>query len=93
MLYFILEDSRCDMLDNKILINLYILSLSTNYEVFIPVNEKVGNITKLLNTTMFDSINFDKNNIFVNIETGTLYKNNDLIRNTDIKNGTKIILI
>jgi len=81
------------MLDNKILINLYILSLSTNYEVFIPVNEKVGNITKLLNTTMFDSINFDKNNIFVNIETGTLYKNNDLIRNTDIKNGTKIILI
>ncbi len=81
------------MFDNKILLNLYGLSLSTNYEVFIPVNEKVGNITKLLNTTMFDSINLDKNNTFVNINTGFIYKNNDLIRNTDMKNNSKIMLI
>ena len=81
------------MLDNKILIKLYILSLDAKYEVFIPANEKVGNITRLLNTNMFDAIDFDKNNKFVNIDTGLIYKNNELIRNTDIKNGTKIILI
>lgn len=81
------------MLDNKVLVNLYILSLSTSYELFIPINEKVGNIAKLLNVTMFDSINVDKNYILINIETGLQYKNNELIRNTDIKNGCKLILV
>lgn len=81
------------MLDNKVLVNLYILSLSTSYELFIPINEKVGNIAKLLNVTMFDSINVDKNYILINIETGYQYKNNELIRNTDIKNGCKLILV
>ena len=81
------------MLDNKVLVNLYILSLSTSYELFIPINEKIGNIAKLLNTTLFDSIDFDKNYVLINIDTGYQYKNNELIRNTDIKNGCKLILV
>ncbi len=81
------------MLDNKVLIKLYILSLSSSYELFIPINEKVGNITKLLNTTMFDAIDFDRNNTFINIDTGYQYKNNEIIRNTDIKNGSQLLLM
>ncbi len=81
------------MLDNKVLINLYILSLGIDYEVFFPVNEKVGNITRLLNTTMFDSINFEKNCTLLNAETGVVYNNNELVRNTDIRNNTKLILL
>ncbi len=81
------------MLDNKVLVNLFVLSLEKNFEVFIPVNEKIGNISKLLNTTLFDSIDFDKNIILSNIDTGEVYQNNELVINTDIKNGTKIILI
>ncbi len=81
------------MLDNKVLINLYILSLGKNYEVFVPVNEKIGNISKLLNITMFDSINSEKNNMIFNVETGITYKNNILLRDTDIRNGTKLILM
>ncbi len=81
------------MLDNKVLINLYILSLGVNYEVFLPVNEKVGNISRLLNTTMFDSINKDKNCTLLNAETGNVYNNNDLVINTDIRNNTKLILL
>lgn len=81
------------MLDNKILINLYSLSLGKNFEIYIPVNEKIGNISKVLNLTMFDSIDTTKNNMILNLETGNTYKNNDLIRNTDIKNGSKLLLI
>ena len=44
------------MFENKVLVNLYILSLGKNFELYLPVNEKVGNISKLLNTTMFDTI-------------------------------------
>ena len=64
-----------------------------NYEVYIPVNEKIGNISRLLNSTMFESPNEEKNYILLNSETGEVYQNNDLITKTDIKNGTKLLLI
>lgn len=81
------------MFDNKVRVNLYILSLGINYEVYIPVNEKIGNLSKLLNSTLIDSIDPTKNYILLNIDEGTCYKNNDIVRNTNIKNGTKLILI
>ena len=56
------------MLDNKILVNLYSLSLGKNFEIYLPVNEKVGNISKLLNTTLFDSIDTNRNYILLNAE-------------------------
>ena len=80
------------MFENKVLINLYILSLGKSYEVYIPVNEKIGNIARLLNITMFDSINFDCNNVIINAATGNVYNNNDIILNTDIRNGTELLL-
>ena len=81
------------MLENKILVNFYILSLGKNYEIFVPVNEKVGNITKLLNNSLFEDIDSSKNNKILNAETGIVYNNNTLIRTSDIKNGTRLLLI
>ena len=81
------------MLENKVLINLFVLSQGKHYEIYIPVNEKIGNISKLLNANLFDSIDEGKNCMLFNIETGNTYMNNDLIKNTDIKNGTKILLV
>ena len=81
------------MYENKVLVNIYIVSLSKNYEIFIPVNEKVGNIVKLLKNIMIDSIDFSKNNIIMNINSGVCYKNNDIVRDTDIRNDTKLVLL
>ena len=81
------------MYENKILINLYVLSLGNQYELFIPVNEKVGNIVKLLSTTLFDSINIDTNNKIFNMESGELYSNNTIIRDTSIINGSRLVLV
>ena len=55
--------------------------------------DKDGNeiVTKILFT--YHSDDFDKNYVLINIETGLQYKNNELIRNTDIKNGCKLILV
>ena len=82
-----------DMFENKVIVNLYILSLGMSYEIYLPVNEKVGNISKLINTNMFDSINMEKNYSILNVEDGTCYKKNVLIRDTNIKNGTKLLLV
>ena len=81
------------MLENKVLVNIYIVSLDEKMEMFLPVNEKVGNISKLLNTTLFDSIDFEKNNSILNVDTGVVYNNNDLIKKTDIRNGTNLMLV
>ena len=42
---------------------------------------------------MFDSIDMEKNFTILNVEDGTCYKKNDLVRNTNIKNGTKLLLV
>ncbi len=81
------------MFENKVLVNLYILSLGLDFEIYIPVNEKIGNISKLINNTMFDAIDFEKNFTILNVDDGTYYKKNQLIRNTNIKNGTKLLLV
>lgn len=81
------------MYENKILINLYVVSMDKNFEIFVPVNEKVGNITNLLSKTLFYNFGSNKKNTFLNAMNGNMYRNNDLIRNTDIKNGTKLLLI
>lgn len=81
------------MYENKVLVNLYIVSLSKNFEIFIPINEKVGNIVKLLDSTLFDSISTSKNNIIMNMDSGVCYKNNDIVRDTDIRNDTNLVLL
>lgn len=81
------------MLDNKILVNLYVLTLDKDFEIFIPVDEKVGNVVNLLAKSLLGDIPVNKNYAILNLYSGNVYKNNDLIRNTDIQNGTKLILI
>ncbi len=81
------------MYENKVLVNIYIVSLSKNFEIFIPINEKVGNIVKLLSSILIDSIDFSRNNIIMNMNSGICYKNNDIVRNTDIRNDTKLVLL
>ena len=81
------------MFDNKLLINLYVLILDRHFELFIPVDEKVGNIVNLLDKSLFEMLPNDKKYTLLNIYSGSIYKNNDLVRNTDIQNGTKLMLV
>lgn len=81
------------MYENKVLVSIYIVSLSKNFEIFIPINEKVGNIAKLLSNTLIDSIDLSRNNVVMNMDSGVIYKNNDIIRATDIRNDTKLVLL
>lgn len=81
-----------NMFDNKFLIDLYVLVLDKHYELFVPIDEKVGNIVKLLDKSLLTMIN-NKDFTLLNVYTGNIYKNNDIVRSTDIKNGTKLVLI
>ena len=82
---------------NKVLVKLYVPMLDESYDVFIPVNEIVWRIKKLLIKSVSDllDINLDinKNYILINIETGTIYDDNNIIISTDIRNSTSLALI
>ena len=82
---------------NKILIELYFLPLTQYYDIYIPVNEVVWKIKKLIIKSINDlkniSIEDSQNYILMDIETGTIYQNNEIVINTNIRNYSKLILI
>lgn len=82
---------------NKILIELFIPLIEKNYDIYIPVNKKIGTIKKLIETALVELtdnayIIKDGTN-FYSKETGQVYNVNHTVRETDIKNGSRIILI
>lgn len=82
---------------NKILIELIVPTLEENYDVYIPINKRVGNVTSLLTKVVSElSGGYYSSNQYTalyNGETGERYRTNQLIRNSDIRNGSKIILM
>ena len=82
---------------NKVYVKLYVPLIEENYELFIPVNKEISDIVKLLVKSVqeLNDCNYDYNSEtgLYNKDTGIKYKNDKLLIDTDIKNGTKLILI
>lgn len=85
------------MMSNKVLINLYVPTLGESYDLFIPVNEIMWKVNRLIVKMISDStegmFNLDRDYAMINVDTGKVYDNNDIIINTDIRNATKILLV
>ena len=41
-------------MDNKVLVKIVVLELDSSYDVFIPVNEQVWKITRLIAKSIYD---------------------------------------
>lgn len=82
---------------NKILIELEIPLIEKNYDLFIPINKKVGTIKTLIEDALIDltdnAYTPKEESNFYSKETGEIYDVNKTIRDTDLKNGSRIILI
>lgn len=82
---------------NKILIELIVPDIYEVYNLFIPVNRKIGNVIELLNKAVNELSNnsyigTNKTNLYSK-KTGVKYDVNSLVRETDIKQGSKLILL
>ncbi len=85
------------MNNNKILIELEIPLIEVKYDMFIPINKKVGTIKTLIENSLIELtdkayIPRQDTNLYSK-ETGEIYDVNKTIRDTDLKNGSRIILI
>lgn len=82
---------------NKVLVKLYVPMLGESYDVFVPVNEIIWRVKKLLVKSVGDisdtTMDISKEYLLINTETGMIYDNNAVIINTDIRNSTRLTLI
>ena len=81
---------------NKVLIKLIVPELNQIYDLFIPVNEYMWRINKLLIKAVSDLsdgvLDINNNYVLVNKVTGNIYHNDDIIIKTDIRNGSELVL-
>ncbi len=84
-------------MNNKVLIKLNIPEIDKTYNFFIPVNERVYVIEKLLANIVgnISNGNFSSTSeyVLINSNTGRIYEQNEIIIDTDIRNGTELYLI
>ncbi len=82
---------------NKILVEVVVPDIEESYNIFIPVNKKVGNVALLLSKAIQELTNslYNENNTnaLYDSESGQILSPDKLIRDTVIKNGSKIILM
>ena len=84
-------------MNNKVLVELIVPDIEEKFNLFIPINRRVGNIIILINKALNEMTNgyykIDIKRNLYNRNTGNIYSLNDLVRKTDIRNGTKLILL
>lgn len=83
--------------ENKILIELYLPLFEKEYDIFIPINKRVGTIKQLIEKSLkeshdIDYIIRDDANLYSK-EKGTVYDVQLLVKDTDIKNGSRLVLL
>lgn len=82
---------------NKILVVVYVPLIEFKYEVYIPINKKVGTVKDLI----IKSINEMTNNALYsnrilklyNNDTGDVLPNNIYVKDSNMVNGTTLVLI
>ena len=81
---------------NKVFIKLKVPEIDKDYDLYLPVNKKIGNIVILLNEAIHDlsneEIELSENNKLYNEKTLELYSPDVLLLNTNIRNGTVLVL-
>lgn len=84
-------------MDNKVLVRLTIVGMDETFDMFLPVNELVWKIKKLILKSVSDLTGyvFDLNGdyILLNRKTSQIYSSNATIIATDIRNDTELLLL
>ncbi len=85
------------MNDNKVLVSVNVPVLEKKYDIYFPVNRKIHNIIGMIKASLFElsqgSFDLAKNYVLYNAQTGNVYDMNILVRDSDIRNGSKVILL
>ena len=83
-------------MEYKVLVKLFVPEIEETYEAYIPINRTVGHVVLSLNQ-LINSISgiypLNQNLLLYNRRTGVPYDRGLLVRDTDIRNGTELVMI
>ena len=81
---------------NKILIKVIVPTLGSEFEMFIPVNERISQVKKIIIKALVDisdgEFKVTKGYSLIDPDQGTIYDSRLIIRDTNIINIKRIIL-
>lgn len=84
-------------MENKILVKLYVPMLEKKYDVFLPVTKRICEITVLIGKALMDISNgtyeISGTERMYSRFNGKEYDSKQLLKGTDIRNGTQIIFL
>ncbi len=82
-------------MNNKVLIKLIVPSLDKSYDLFIPVNETIYKIKKLILESLndIDTNMLNVSYVLINKINSRVYNNKEIVINTDIRNATELMLL
>ena len=84
-------------MNNKVLVKIYAPEFDQTFDVYLPVNYLIWKINKMLAKCIGDLCDYDidlrQEFLLINKLTNQIYQNNEILRNTDIRNGTELIII
>lgn len=82
---------------NKILVKVIVPEIDESFDLYIPINRRIGNVITLLSKAIVDlssnSYIVKTDSCLYNRITGKRYDSNELLRTTDIKNGATLVLL
>lgn len=82
---------------NKVLVIVYVPFIEQKYEVYIPINKRIGTIKKILINSIseFTDGNFaiNQNIKIYDRESGNILRNYMYVKETNIRNGSELVLM
>jgi len=82
---------------NKVLVKVYVPILEEQYDILIPLNRRIYNVIKLLTKAINELSNGyytpQRKSVLYDKITAIPYDDNLSIRESNIRNGTEVILI
>lgn len=82
---------------NKILIELEIPLIEKSYDLYIPINKTLGTIKQLIEEALVEitdnSYVVKPDTNLYSKETGEIYDINKIVRETNLQNGSRVVLI
>ena len=85
------------MIENKVLVSVIVPILENKYDIYFPVNRKICNVIGMIKTSLaqLSQGSFDVNGEYLlyNKDNGEPYDMNILVRESNIRNGSSVILL
>jgi len=82
---------------NKVLVTIYVVKLDQEFEVFLPPNKRICDLTIMLSNSLYEITNgvfqITNQNLFFDLENNCFCDPNTSLKDAHINNGKKLLFL